>query len=377
MPIKIFIGYAPKDKSLLKVLKRYLMPLQREGLIRTWDDGEIDAGVAREWEISKHLKNAEIILLLISSNFIASDYCYHVVMKQAMERYEQGKAHIIPILLQPVDWQGVPFGELQVLPTGAQPVTRWRSRDDAFFDVAQGIRRVVIRTLRNLPIYRTLNTLTQPDTLVSFSSHASMRLQTTVDSLRKIEQSENFYKHLLKERIVFLGTPIDDEVAVSIVAQLLYLQDIDPTEDITMWINSPGGMLYAGLAIADTMQWLRPHISTVCVGFAGGFAAQLLASGTKSKRFAISNSSIWLVPFTVGSNDNSDDNEEIVAREVLRLDSLLSVMLAFHTGQPFERVHLDLSQGLDLTAGSAKAYGIIDDVLEINDTELFKGIDSF
>ncbi len=143
--IEIFCCYARKDQPLLLELKTHLMSLQREGLITLWADVDIDAGAEWEKEIHLHLNTARIILLLISSDFLVSQYCYSVEMQQAMERHEQGETRVVPIILRHVSWQGAPFGKLQVLPTGAIPVIdpRWHSQDQAFSQVVEGIRHIV------------------------------------------------------------------------------------------------------------------------------------------------------------------------------------------------------------------------------------------
>ena len=141
--IEIFCCYAREDQHLLQELKSYLMPLQRGGLITLWADTDIHAGVAWEEGIHHHLNTAQIILLLISPDFLASDYCYSIEMKRALERHERGEAVVIPIILRPVFWQGTPFGKLQVLPTDAYPITKWHDHDEAFFGVVNGIRQVI------------------------------------------------------------------------------------------------------------------------------------------------------------------------------------------------------------------------------------------
>lgn len=145
-PLEIFCCYARKDQSLLNELKKHLTPLQRRGLIAIWIDVDIDAGAVWEEEIKKHLNTAQIILLLISPDFMASEYCYSIEMQRALERHEQKEAHVIPILLRPTIRKGAPFDKLQVLPTNAKPVTdrrSWLSEDEALNDVAEGIRKVV------------------------------------------------------------------------------------------------------------------------------------------------------------------------------------------------------------------------------------------
>ena len=145
MPIKFFFCYAREDELLLNNLKKHLMPLKRQGLIEMWYDREISAGMPWEEEISKRLDGAQIILLLISPDFIASDYCYGVEMTQALQRHEAGTAQVIPVVVRPVDIQGTPFAHLQFLPRDARPVTSWEKIDEAFLDIVKGIRTVLER----------------------------------------------------------------------------------------------------------------------------------------------------------------------------------------------------------------------------------------
>src|SRR5579864_5056681 len=143
MPISIFFCYAREDEALLNKLKAHLRPLQRQSLIDVWYDRDISAGTEWEQEIKEHLNAAQIILLLVSPDFMNSDYCFGAEMKRALERHEAGEANIIPIILRPVYWENAPFSKLQVLPTGGEPVTRWRDRDEAFLDIARGIQKIV------------------------------------------------------------------------------------------------------------------------------------------------------------------------------------------------------------------------------------------
>lgn len=143
--IEVFCCYAREDRLLLLELKTHLTPLQREGLITLWTDTDIDAGVEWEKEIHRHLNSAQVILLLISPDFIASDYCYSIEMQRAIERYQAGEVSIIPVILRPVSWQEAPFGKIQALPTDAKPVTSWSSREDALYDVVKGIRKAVMK----------------------------------------------------------------------------------------------------------------------------------------------------------------------------------------------------------------------------------------
>jgi ATP-dependent Clp protease, protease subunit len=172
----------------------------------------------------------------------------------------------------------------------------------------------------------------------------------------------DLFSRLLKERIIFIGTPIDDMVANSVVGQLLYLQSEDSTKDIQMYINSPGGSIYAGLAIYDTMQYLRPDVSTVCMGMAMSMGAVLLAGGAKEKRYCLPNSTM-LIHQPLGGAEGQAADIEITAREILRLRRSLYDILAYHTGQTPERILQDSDRNYYLTAQQAVEYGLVDDVL--------------
>ncbi len=172
----------------------------------------------------------------------------------------------------------------------------------------------------------------------------------------------DLFSRLLKERIIFIGTPIDDMVANSVVGQLLYLQSEDATKDINMYINSPGGSIYAGLAIYDTMQWLRPDVSTVCMGMAMSMGAVLLASGAKDKRYTLPNSTM-LIHQPLGGAEGQAADIEITAREILRLRRSLYEILSHHTGQTIERIQQDSDRNYYLTAPQAVEYGLADDIL--------------
>jgi hypothetical protein len=148
MPVEVFCCYARKDQALLNDLKTHLSPLQRQNLIRIWNDTDITPGSNYETEINKHLNTAQIILLLVSSSFVASEYCYSIEMQRAIERHNRGEARVIPIILYPVHWQYTPIGKLQALPTNGKPISTWQSRDDAFYDVVEGIRKAVEEIVR-------------------------------------------------------------------------------------------------------------------------------------------------------------------------------------------------------------------------------------
>ncbi|HLZ59432.1 MAG TPA: ATP-dependent Clp protease proteolytic subunit [Ktedonosporobacter sp.] len=187
-------------------------------------------------------------------------------------------------------------------------------------------------------------------------------IPSVVESTPRGERGWDLFSRLLKERIIFIGTPIDDMVANSIVAQLLYLQSEDATKDINMYINSPGGSIYAGLAIYDTMQWLRPDISTVCMGMAMSMGAVILAAGAKNKRYCLPNSTM-LIHQPLGGAEGQAADIEITAREILRLRRNLYEILAKHTGQTTERIMQDSDRNYYLTPQQAVEYGLVDDIL--------------
>jgi ATP-dependent Clp protease protease subunit len=184
-----------------------------------------------------------------------------------------------------------------------------------------------------------------------------------IESSGRGERAYDIYSLLLKERIIFLGTPIDDQVANLIVAQLLFLNHEDPDREIHMYINSPGGIIYAGLAIYDTMQMISNPISTVAVGVTASFGTVLLAAGTKGRRYALPNATIHMHQPLGGAQGQATDIE-IQARQILRLKALLLNILAKHTGQPLEVVERDSDRDYYLEAKTAVEYGLVDQVLE-------------
>lgn len=178
------------------------------------------------------------------------------------------------------------------------------------------------------------------------------------------ERAYDIYSRLLKERIIFLGSPIDDNVANLVVAQLLYLEAEDSSKDINIYINSPGGVVSAGLAIYDTMRYIKARVSTTCVGMAASIAALLLAAGEKGRRFALPRSRIMIhQPSAYGISGQATDIE-IHAREIIKLKAQLTEILAGHTGQPVERVTQDSDRNFFMSAEEARAYGLIDEVIE-------------
>ncbi len=177
------------------------------------------------------------------------------------------------------------------------------------------------------------------------------------------ERAYDIYSLLLKERIVFLGTGISDQIANLIVAQLLYLNREDPEREIQMYINSPGGMIYAGLAIYDTMRQISAPVMTVAVGLTASFGTVLLAAGTRGRRYALPSATIHMhQPWTSGGGGQATDIE-IQAREILRQRDLLNTILSERTGQPLERIEEDTDRDFYMTAQQAKDYGLIDDIL--------------
>lgn len=184
-----------------------------------------------------------------------------------------------------------------------------------------------------------------------------------VESTNRGERSFDIYSRLLKDRIIMLGTAIDDQVANAVIAQLLFLDHDDPESDIMMYINSPGGVVYSGLAIYDTMQLVRPEVQTMCVGTAFSMGAVLLAAGAPGKRSALPNSRVMIHQGSVGFRGNVPD-VEIAARETLTLTTKLTQILAEHTGQTFDQIKADTQRDFFLTAPDARDYGIIDEVIE-------------
>lgn len=187
-----------------------------------------------------------------------------------------------------------------------------------------------------------------------------------IESTNRGERGMDIYSRLLKERIILLGTPIEDQIANVIVAQLLFLEHEDPERDISLYINSPGGSITAGMAIYDTMRAIRPDVSTVCVGMAGSMATPILAGGTKGKRFSLPHSTIHMHPAGGGARGYAPD-VEIMARELLRMQQLVRELLAKDTGQSVERIAKDFDRDLFMTPEQAKEYGIIDEILNRED----------
>ena len=183
-----------------------------------------------------------------------------------------------------------------------------------------------------------------------------------IEQTSRGERAFDIYSRLLNERIIFLGTPINDDIANLVVAQLIHLESDDPDKDISIYINSPGGSVYSGLAIYDTMQFIKPDVSTICVCIGMSMGALILAGVAKGKRFALPNAKI-LIHQLIGGFEGQAADIEIHAREVIQVRQTLDEILALHTGQTVEKVSKDTDRDYFMTAQEAKEYGIIDDVI--------------
>jgi len=184
-----------------------------------------------------------------------------------------------------------------------------------------------------------------------------------IEQTNRGERSYDIYSRLLKDRIIFVGTGIDDSIANTVIAQMLFLESEDPEKDIHLYINSPGGHVHAGLAIYDTMQYIRPDVSTICVGMAASMGAVLLAAGSKGKRFCLPNSRIMLHQPMGGAQGQAADIE-IHAREIVKTKERLNQILSHHTGQPVEQISQDTDRDFFMSSEEAKKYGVVDDILE-------------
>jgi ATP-dependent Clp protease, protease subunit len=203
---------------------------------------------------------------------------------------------------------------------------------------------------------------TSPEGLSLPSPHNYL-VPTVIEQTNRGERAFDIYSRLLQERIIFLGTPVNDEIANLIMAQLLHLESEDPDKEIALYINSPGGSITALFAIYDTMEFIKPDISTICMGQAASAAAVLLAAGTKGKRLALPRSRVLLHQPSGGAEGQTSDIE-IQAREILRMKDQLNQVLAEKTGQTPERIEADTDRDFILTAQEAKEYGIIDEVIQ-------------
>ena len=189
-----------------------------------------------------------------------------------------------------------------------------------------------------------------------------------IETTGRFERAYDIYSRLLKDRIVFLGYPIDDHVANLVIAQLLFLEAQDPEKDIYLYINSPGGSVTSGLAIYDTMQYVKPDVVTIVVGQAASMGAVLLAAGAKGKRYALPNARI-MIHQPLGGAQGQVKDVEIITKELLRIKDTLNNILSKHTGQPLERIEKDTDRDFFMTAYEALEYGIVDKVIEKRDKE--------
>lgn len=193
-------------------------------------------------------------------------------------------------------------------------------------------------------------------------------IPTVIEQTSRGERAYDIYSRLLKDRVIMLGSAIDDNVANSIVAQLLFLEAENPEKDITLYINSPGGSITAGMAIYDTMQYIKPKVSTICIGMAASMGAFLLAAGEKGKRYALPNSEV-MIHQPLGGAQGQATEIEIAARRILFLRDKLNKILAERTGQPLEIIEKDTERDNFMTADRALEYGLIDHVITRNDLE--------
>jgi len=196
------------------------------------------------------------------------------------------------------------------------------------------------------------------------ANQANMTLiPMVVEQTNRGERAYDIYSRLLKDNIIFIGTAIDDNVANLVTAQLLFLEAEDPERDVSLYINSPGGVVTAGMAIYDTIQFIRPDVATICIGQAASVAALLLASGTPGKRFVLPNSRLLIHQPTMGGLSGQATDIDIHAREILRIRASLNEIMAKHTGQPIEKIERDVERDFWMSAQQAREYGIIDEII--------------
>jgi ATP-dependent Clp protease protease subunit len=195
------------------------------------------------------------------------------------------------------------------------------------------------------------------------SPRATTLIPMVVEQTSRGERAYDIYSRLLRDNIIFIGTPIDDHVANLVTAQLLFLEAEDPEKDISLYINSPGGSITAGMAIYDTMQFVRPGVVTICVGQAASIAALLLTAGAPKKRFSLPNSRILIhQPWMSGLSGQATDID-IHAKEILRMRSVINELLALHSGQPIGKIEKDVERDFIMSAQQAKEYGLIDEII--------------
>jgi ATP-dependent Clp protease protease subunit len=212
---------------------------------------------------------------------------------------------------------------------------------------------------------QTIHSLKESSGLIS---PQNTLIPMVVEQTPRGERAYDIYSRLLKDRIIFLGTPINDQVANLIIAQLLFLESEDPDTDIYLYLNSPGGVIDAGMAIYDTIQYIRPQVNTICIGLAASMAAVLLASGEKGKRLALPHSRIMIHQPLGGAQGQASD-VEIQAKEILRLREVLNGILAKHTGQPVSDIMLHTDRDNYMTSEQALRYGLIDKIVDRNDVQ--------
>jgi len=199
---------------------------------------------------------------------------------------------------------------------------------------------------------------------MSMNGPAMTLIPMVVEQTNRGERAYDIYSRLLRDNIIFIGTPIDDNVANLVTAQLLFLEAEDPEKDVSLYINSPGGVVTAGMAIYDTMQFIRPDVATICIGQAASVAALLLSAGTHGKRFALPNSRVLIHQPTMGGLSGQATDIDIHAREILRVRAGLNEIMAKHTGQPLEKVERDVERDFWMDAQQAREYGIVDEIIE-------------
>jgi ATP-dependent Clp protease, protease subunit len=193
--------------------------------------------------------------------------------------------------------------------------------------------------------------------------YATTLVPMVVEQTNRGERAYDIYSRLLKDHIIFVGTPIDDHVANLVTAQLLFLQSEDPEHDVALYINSPGGSISAGMAIYDTMQFVKPDVATYCIGQSASIAAVLLAAGAPGKRYALPNSRVLIhQPWMSGLSGQATDID-IHAKEIIRTREALNKLMAHHTGQPVEKIEKDVERDFIMTAEQAKGYGIVDEII--------------
>ncbi|MBI4686254.1 MAG: ATP-dependent Clp endopeptidase proteolytic subunit ClpP [Nitrospirae bacterium] len=190
-----------------------------------------------------------------------------------------------------------------------------------------------------------------------------------IEQTGRTERAYDIYSRLLKDRIIFIGSAIDDAVANTVIAQLLFLQSEDPDKDIHLYINTPGGVVSSGLAIYDTMQYLKPDIATYCLGQAASMGAVLLTAGAHGKRFALPHSRV-MIHQPIGGFYGQATDVEIHAKEILKTKGILNKILAGHTGQPIDKIQVDTERDFFMSGGEAKDYGIVDQVIAITKTKI-------